>query len=204
MKIVKFLAILLTSCISLAQGSTFVVDTNTSTPIVVGPEYDALRAEINCTIDSFDVAVSGAVLEIGSGIDVTISNVVINDGPITLRNEGTLTVKKLTIVVDSALISQGGKYEFTVFEDCTFRDLTDVNMNDDAGIECFVTADGEFITPLSSSIEWVLGGDLDLNFGGGAGTYVVRAEFAAAIPEPSTAALSLLALGGLAMRRRRK
>ena len=59
---------------------------------------------------------------------------------------------------------------------------------------------------MSSNIEIEMGEDVDLNFGMGAGSvsYVVEAEFASTVPEPSTAVLSMLAVCGLVTRRRRK
>ena len=203
MKISKFFAIMLASCVTMAQADELVINDSTAAPIVITPEFDTIDVQSSCEIDSFDVAVSGARMDIGSGIEVTVSNIIINDGPVTLNNSGTLKVEKLTIVVDDAIISQGGKYVFTVFEG-SLVELWDVTMN--PGIECFVTKNGEYITPVSSNIEIELGGDVDLGFGMGAGnvSYVVEAEFASTVPEPSTAVLSMLAVCGLVTRRRRK
>lgn len=140
----------------MAQADELVINDSTAAPIVITPEFDTINVQSSCEIDSFDVAVSGARMDIGSGIDVTVSHIIINDGPVTLSNGGTLKVEKLTIVVDDAIISQGGKYVFTVFDGCSLMEMWNINMN--PGIECFVTKNGEYITPLSSNKEMKMGG----------------------------------------------
>lgn len=216
-------AVALIVATSLVHAETLIVD-DFSNPLAIDEgKYDTvdITGEGELFIDSLYAAPNGTLLNIGDGATVTLGNITISDGPVSLvLDGGQLALSEspsVTIVLGDDDLSQSGELAFSYFyydgsqSSSSFEStMLMISLNGLINSEIkFVTEDGETYSDMADvTNEMQLTGDMDLNnpAAGSGFQFVIKATNtkAKAVPEPATTTLSLLALAGMAARRRRK
>ncbi len=180
-------------------------------------QYDVINIFGNGSVnfDVFYTSASGTQLNISDGATVHLNDIVVSGGPVGIDlNGGTFDLSDapmITIMLDNADLSKEGELNFPFFyydssqlEGDFFANIAIINslINSSAS---FVTLDGSsYEYMIDVSVEMDVESNMNLNVPEGCAVYSVKATNSKVIPEPTTATLSLLALAGLAARRRRK
>ena len=169
----------------------------------------------NVNFDVFYAADTGTQLNISDGATVHINEIVVSGGPVGFDlNGGIFDLAEnptLTIVLEQADLTKEGELYFPVL----YLDVSQFGDDWMASVgfmNAMAASSFSFITPDGSAYEYMTGVDLEMdlmsdlivNIPEGCALYSVKATNTKVLPEPTTATLSLLALAGLAARRRRK
>ena len=179
-------------------------------------QYDVINifGEGSVNFDIFYTSASGSQLNISDGATVHLNDIVVSGGPVGIDlNGGTFDLSDepmITVMLDHADLSKEGELYFPFFyydssqlED-PFANFAIMNSLINSS-PSFVTLDGSsYEYMINPSIELKAESDMNLGVPEGCAIYSVKATNSKVIPEPTTATLSLLALAGLAARRRRK
>ncbi len=186
-------------------------------------DFDEVKvSNVNATFETFTTAEGGTKFNVGSGATLTLNEVVINgqnnaivlsalsenpDGSVSLEGTNVLFERAcFTIVLSDDAIANAGtlKFDLVACDVMTMFSL-DTNWLDASDVR-FVREDGTEFTPADFELASTLNADVDLNNPDDTlhGIVVTVSLPQSSIPEPATVTLSLLALAGLAARRRRK
>ena len=180
-------------------------------------QYDVINVfgDGSVNFDVFYAADTGTQVNISEGATVHLNDIVVSNGPVGINLDGGtfdfFSDPTITIILDQADLTKEGEIYFPFFYYDSSQLGGDMWANFGvinalfASSFSFVNQDGtpyEYMTDVSGEMD--LKTDLKLEIPEGSAVYSVKATNTQVIPEPTTATLSLLALAGLAARRRRK
>ncbi len=182
-------------------------------------QYDVINifGEGSVNIDTLYASDNGTQLNIRDGATVHLNDIVISNGPVGINLEGGTfdfaIAPTITIILNHADLSTEGELCFPAFyynsEQLDGDWMANFNIVNSlfASSFSFVTTDFSpygFMENVDLEMDLQGGEDMNLNIPTGSALYTVKATNTKVVPEPTTATLSILALAGLAARRRRR
>lgn len=199
------------------EGGSIVIDNATVKNVSIETNLETGTIEISGDVSLADVYFQATTVAIADGASLTLDNVIFADrgsytqGLVTeavtgleLGDNSTLTLSG-NQPLEVASLSIGSGVSFVVeLSDEVFENLDNTEIN----LFSIVGEEEDDIDLAGAKFTFTNAAGTEAKSGtitaGNGGSITVTNSYTVAIPEPATATLSLLALAGLAMRRRRK